>query len=86
MNIVDRILDVDSHRAYCLNAKAEDFYYADAENMFLKEDEIEKALTAARIVFHQGDHKIALLLVCKLVDGYRSLLIKEKHNRRNRNV
>lgn len=72
MNIVDRMLRTDDNRKYCFDAKPEDFYFYDGSNLFLNQDEIDRALEAARITYMNGPPKAAMLLVCKLADGYRA--------------
>ena len=72
MNIVDRLLKTDDNQQYCLDAKPEDFYFYDGSNLFLNQDEIDRALEAARITYRNGSPEAVMLLVCKLADGYRA--------------
>lgn len=68
----DWILSADENLKYCLNARESDFYYYDGDNLFLREGEINRALGAAMITRMNGQHKAAMLLICKLADGYRA--------------
>lgn len=68
----DRMFSIDENLNYCFIARASDFYYYDGDNLFLREDEISRALEAARITHWNGQYKAAMLLICKLADGYRA--------------
>ena len=84
MDIVSRLLNAKNQEKYCLDAKPEDFYYSDGKNAFLNYDNIDRALEAARITFSFGSQKAALLLICKLCDGYRRYNNEKNMPRQNR--
>ena len=56
---------------YCLSAKPKDFYTNDSENLHLNYEEIEVALSIAKNAFQVGSRKSAMLLVCKIAQGYK---------------
>ena len=56
---------------YCMKAEPKDFYCNDAENLHLNYKQIEVALSVAKNAFKVGSRKSAMLLVCKLAQGYK---------------
>ena len=65
------ILDTSGAQKYCIDAKPTDFYFADEETLCLNSVEIERALSVALRCQQRGPSRAAMLLVCKLADGYR---------------
>lgn len=69
-------MTVADARRYAFSAHSQDFCIDDGENLMLHPSAVDNALEAIHALHKAGDLSYAMLLACKLVDGYRAFYKK----------